>query len=61
MNYTERKPISEPHAKSWQMANCSGCGGEWHVAECALAMWYASGLRLADRFASVIYRQYLCD
>ena len=43
------------------MANCSGFGGEWHAAECVYAMWYVNGLRLADRFASVIYRQYLCD
>ena len=27
---------------------CLGFGGEWHAAICVLAMWYASGLRLAD-------------
>ena len=36
------------------------CGGEWHVAECALAMFLLCGMRvdsvrLADNFASVIY------
>ena len=35
-------------------------GGEWHVAECALAMFLLCGMRvdsvrLADNFANVIY------